>query len=153
MTKETDIKYMQEAITEAKKALENVDVPIGAVIVKDNEIVGRGFNQVEKLKDSIAHAEMLAIKDAIKNTGYKHLLDCTLYVTLEPCSMCSGAIVLARIPRLVFGADDPKAGASGTMYSITEDDRLNHRCEVTRGILREECSQLLKDFFAGLRKK
>lgn len=153
MQTKTDIKYMKEAIAEAKKATANGDAPIGAVIVRDGEIVGRGYNRVEESNDSTAHAELIAIKEAIAHTGYKHLLDCALYVTLEPCSMCSGAIVLARIPRIVYGAEDPKAGASGSLYTITEDARLNHRCEVSSGVLREECSEMLKSFFRDLREK
>jgi tRNA(adenine34) deaminase len=145
-------KYMQEALKEARKALKFGDVPIGAVIVSDNKIIGRGYNQVEKKNDSTAHAEIIAIKSAIKKYGYKHLLNCTIYVTLEPCTMCSGAIVLARIPYLVYGAEDPKAGASGSLYAITDDKRLNHRCQITNGILADECSIIIKDFFHKLRK-
>ena len=148
-----DEKFMAEAILEAKKALGHEDVPIGAVVVCNDQIIGRGYNKVEKNNNSLAHAEIQAIKQAIKVKGYKHLTECSLYVTLEPCSMCSGAIVLSRLKRLVFGAKDPKSGASGTLFNITEDPRLNHRCIVNSGILEKECSKLLKDFFKELRKK
>jgi tRNA(adenine34) deaminase len=146
------LKYMQEALKEARKALIYDDVPIGALIVSDNKIIGRGYNQVEKKNDSTAHAEIIAIKSAIKKFAHKHLLGCTIYVTLEPCAMCSGAIVLARIPNIVYGAPDPKAGASGSLYDITDDKRLNHRCKITKGILADECTAIIKFFFKKLRK-
>lgn len=142
---------MKEALREARKALKFGDVPIGAAIVSDGKVIGRGYNQVEKKNDATAHAEIIAINSAIKKIRHKHLLDCTIYVTLEPCAMCSGAIVLARIPNLVYGAEDPKAGACGSLYSITDDKRLNHRCHITKGILGEECSDLIKKFFQELR--
>ncbi len=148
-----DEKYMAAALDEAAKALENDDVPIGAVIVKNNEIIGRGYNRVEKDSDATSHAEIMAIKDALNKQEYKHLLDCTIYVTLEPCAMCSGAIVLARIPRLVFGAIDPKAGGSGSIFNISTEPRLNHRCKVVSGVLQEECSSILKVFFRELRQR
>ena len=149
---EQHIFFIKEALKEAKKCLKYEDVPIGAVVVIDEKIIGRGYNQVEKLKDSTAHAEIIAIKKAIKHIGYKHLINAILYVTLEPCSMCSGSIVLSRMKKVVYGASDPKAGASGSLYNIIQDKRLNHRCEVVKGVLEEECSQLLKDFFKKLRK-
>jgi tRNA(adenine34) deaminase len=147
-----DESFMKEAIAEAKKALKNNDVPIGAVIVNDGKIIARGYNKVEKKHNVLAHAEMTAIKNALKVTKRKHLNNCSLYVTLEPCVMCSGAIVLSRFKKLVYGAKDPKAGASGTLYSITNDERLNHRCTVTGGVLEKECSDMLKEFFKDLRK-
>ncbi len=150
---DNDEYFMNLAIEEAKKALENGDVPIGAICVCNGEVISTGFNKVEKKGDSTAHAEMIAIKKAIKKIGYKHLNECSLYVTLEPCPMCSGAIVLSRIKRLIYGASDPKFGASGTLFSITNDNRLNHRCVVTSGVLEKECSKLLSDFFKDLRKK
>jgi tRNA(adenine34) deaminase len=153
LNQEIDEFFMQEALTEATKSLEYEDVPVGDVIVYNGNIIGRGFNQVERLNDSLAHAEIFAIREAIYNIDYKHLIDCSMYVTLEPCAMCSGAIVLARIKNLYIGADDPKTGASGTLYSITEDSRLNHRCYVTRGVLKDDCSALLKEFFKKLRNK
>jgi len=151
-TKNIEDFFMKFAILESKKSLKSGDVPVGAIIVKDNKIISRAHNQIEKKGDSTAHAELLAIQKAIKKLGYKHLLDCTLYVTLEPCAMCAGAIVLARIPRVVFGATDPKTGACGSLYNIVNDKRLNHRCEVISGVLEDECSKLLKDFFKKLRK-
>lgn len=145
-------KYIQKAIEQAKIAESNGDVPIGAVIVKDNNVIATGYNQVEKNKNSLDHAEIIAIRNAIEHTGYKHLLDCNLYVTIEPCAMCAGAIVLSRIPLLVYGANDPKAGASESLYSITSDNRLNHRCEIVSGIMKDECSSLLSNFFKKIRK-
>jgi len=142
---------MHKAIVQAEKAAANYDVPVGAVIVRNNKIIGRGYNQVEKKDDATAHAEIIAIRQAIKKNGRKHLLDCTMYVTLEPCSMCAGAIVLARIPRLVIGTKDPKTGACGSILNIAQNEKLNHRCEITTGILETECSQMLKDFFKQLR--
>lgn len=144
---------MGEALKEARKSLRYGDVPIGAVVVFSNEIIARGHNQVEQRKDPFAHAEISAMAKAIKKIGYKHLLDCDLYVTLEPCSMCSGAIVLARIRNLFIGALDPKTGAAVSLYQIPEDERLNHRIVVKSGILETECSALIKEFFKELRTK
>lgn len=144
--------FMSEAINEAKKAIDHNDVPIGAVIVKDNKIIARGHNQVEKNNDSTAHAELIAIKKAIKKTGYKHLLDCDLYVTLEPCSMCAGAIVLSRIKNLYYATDDPKAGACGSVLNIIGEQRLNHQVNFFSGILQKESSVIIKEFFKKLRK-
>lgn len=143
---------MALAIELAKLSNEHEDVPIGALIVHNDEIIGRGYNQIEKLNNSIVHAEIIAINDAISNFGYKHLLDCSLYVTLEPCSMCAGAIVLARISNLIYGAKDPKSGACGSLFNIPQDERLNHRVNIISGVKEDECSQLLKDFFKELRK-
>jgi tRNA(adenine34) deaminase len=144
-------KYMHEALKQASKCKSSCDVPIGAVITLDGKIIARAHNQVEKNNSAIAHAEILAINKAIKNIGFKRLLDCDLYVTLEPCSMCAGAIVLSRIKRIFYGAPDPKAGAVDSLYSIASDPRLNHRCIIQGGILRDECSKVLKDFFKELR--
>lgn len=143
---------MHEAVKEAQKALKHADVPIGAVIVKDGSVISRAHNKSELKSNSLFHAEMIALEKAIKKTGYKHLPECTLYVTLEPCAMCSGAAVLARIKRIVFGAYDPKAGACETLYNIPADIRLNHNCEITGGILQEECSKLLSNFFKIIRE-
>jgi len=143
--------YMQKALYEAERALELTEVPVGAVVVKDGMIIGRGFNRTESLKDPTAHAEMLAISAAANNLQSWRLEDCTLYVTLEPCAMCAGAIVLARIPRLVFGAFDPKAGACSSLRNIVQDHRLNHRVELITGVLAEESSFLLKTFFKNIR--
>lgn len=145
--------FMRQAIVQAKKALVHGDVPIGAVIVSGGKIIARAYNQVEKQGNPLAHAEILAIGKAIKKTNYKHLLDCALYVTLEPCPMCAGAIILARIPRVVYATTDPKTGACHSLYSITNDTRLNHRCEVISGVLQEDSSTLLKKFFRELREK
>ncbi|MCX6152955.1 MAG: nucleoside deaminase [Candidatus Kapabacteria bacterium] len=147
----TDFKFMSLALREAAKAANYGDVPVGCVVVCEGKIIGRGRNSIERKSDSLLHAELIAIQKAIKKNKYKHLLNCTIYVTLEPCAMCSGAIVLARIPRLVIAANDPKTGASGSLYSITEDARLNHRCEVVRGVMADESSLLLKGFFKKLR--
>jgi len=146
-----DERMMRQAIAEARCALEVDDVPVGAVVVRDGRIIGRGHNQREQLRDPTAHAEMIAITAATAEMRSWRLEGCTLYVTLEPCTMCAGAIVLARIDRLVFGADDPKAGACGSVYNIVEDHRLNHQPNVTTGVLADECSLLLRDFFAQKR--
>lgn len=150
---QNDEYFMMLAMREAEKALDDKEVPIGAVIVHENRVIAKGRNQIEMLQDPTAHAEMIAITAAAEHFGNRRLADCTLYVTLEPCAMCSGAIVLARIPRIVFGASDPKSGASGSLYQITEDTRLNHRCSVERGVLENECSSILKEFFVRLRKR
>lgn len=142
---------IRQALAEAKLAEEVDDVPIGAVVVHQGRIIGRGHNQREQLQDPTAHAEMIALTAASAGLGSWRLEGCTLYVTLEPCVMCAGAIVLARIERLVFGADDPKAGACGSVYNVVDDERLNHRVGVDRGILADECSKLLSDFFAKQR--
>ena len=144
---------MREAIDLARQARAVGEVPIGCVIVHDpsSQIVGRGFNRRQTNQDPTAHAEILALRDAGRSTGHWRLLDCTLYVTLEPCPMCAGAIVNARVPRLVYGCDDPKAGAVHTLYHLCEDERLNHRVAIERGILAGECAQLLSDFFRGRR--
>jgi tRNA(adenine34) deaminase len=144
-------KYMKAALEEAAFCEETGDVPIGAVIVRDEVIIARGRNRIEAVGDPTAHAEIEAIRSAVAATGYQRLIDCSIYVTLEPCAMCSGAIVLARLPLLVYGAADPKTGASGSLFSITTDERLNHRCEVINGVLEEECSMIIKDFFRELR--
>ena len=145
--------FMSVALIEAAKALKNGDVPVGAVIVKDGEIIGKGFNKVEWLKDATAHAEIIAIKTAQKKLNYERLTNCSLYVTLEPCVMCAGAIVLSRIRTLVFGAYDTKAGACLSLFNILSDKRLNHNCEVIAGINEFECSSILKKFFKNLREK
>lgn len=146
-------KYMIEALKEAAIAGEAGDVPIGCVIVKDDEIIGRGHNRVEADRDPSAHAEMLAIREAVRVTGRERLVGCRMYVTLEPCSMCAGAIVLARLEELIFGAADPKTGACGSLYNIVEDERLNHRVNVRRGMLEQTCSKMIRDFFAALRQE
>jgi tRNA(adenine34) deaminase len=140
--------WMKYALKEAERALDQNEVPVGCVIVRDNRIIGKGYNQNETLKDPTAHAEIIAITAAAAQLQSKVLEACTLYVTLEPCAMCAGAIVLARIPTLVFGAYDPKAGACGTLYTITEDARLNHRVHTLGGVCDTECGALMRDFFS-----
>ncbi len=142
---------MKEALKEAHKAYETDEVPIGAVIVRNGEIVGRGYNQKETLKDATLHAEMSAIRDACKNLGGWRLPGCTMYVTLEPCSMCAGALVNARIEKLIIGAPDYKTGACGSVINIVQDEKFNHQIDVRFGVLQEDCSNLLKEFFMKLR--
>ncbi|AHD03903.1 tRNA adenosine(34) deaminase TadA [Paenibacillus larvae] len=145
--------WMQEAISEALKAETIHEVPIGAVIVHEGRIIGRGHNLRETSMDPTAHAEMIAIREASEYLRAWRLLNCTLYVTLEPCPMCAGAIVQSRILRVVYGTIDPKAGCAGTLMNLLQEDRFNHRVEVINGILREECSSLLTSFFRKLRNK
>jgi tRNA(adenine34) deaminase len=142
-----DEAMMRHAIAEARLALEHRDVPIGAVIVHQGRIIGRGHNQREQLQDPTAHAEIIALTAAAQAVGSWRLIDCTMYVTLEPCVMCAGALVNARLTRLVYGATDAKAGACESLYTILSDPRLNHRVETLRGVLAEECAQLLREFF------
>jgi tRNA(adenine34) deaminase len=144
--------WMREAIREAKNAYRTGDVPVGAVIVYDNKIIGRGHNQVELLHDPTAHAEMIAITAAAHFMQTKWLHDATLYVTIEPCTMCAGAIVLARLKRVVYGVQDIKTGAHSSLFNLLNEPRLNHQVEVVPGMLREECSVLMVDFFKSLRK-
>ena len=148
-----DEKYMKEAIKQAKKAYALDEVPIGCVIVQDDKIIARGYNRRNTDKNTLAHAEITAIKKASKKTGDWRLEDCTLYVTLEPCQMCAGAIVQARIPKVVIGAMNPKAGCAGSVLNILQIDKFNHQVEIERGILEEECSQMLSDFFKELRRR
>jgi len=143
--------FMNKALDEAYEAYELDEVPIGAVIVKDGRIIAKGYNRKEVSLDTTNHAEIMAIKEASKNLKNWRLTGCTMYVTVEPCPMCAGAIVNSRITELVIGTMDPKGGACGSLYNIVEDDRLNHRVEVRRGILEEECSNIMKDFFKKLR--
>lgn len=146
-----DERWMKEALLLAGRAAEEGEIPVGAVAVKEDRVLGRGYNRTEALQDPTAHAEMLAITAAADALGSRRLEGVTLYVTLEPCCMCAGAMVLARIEKLVFGAWDPKAGACGTLYNIPQDGRLNHRLEVVGGVLQEACSALLTEFFKSLR--
>jgi tRNA(adenine34) deaminase len=148
-----DETFMRAALAEAYAALDHDDVPVGAVVVKENRVIGRGHNQREALRDPTAHAEMIALTAASGHVGHWRLEGCTLYVTLEPCAMCAGAMVLARLDRLVFGATDPKAGACVSLYQIPTDGRLNHRLEAYGGVLAEECGAVLSDFFASQRVK
>ncbi|ODP27061.1 Cytosine deaminase [Paenibacillus nuruki] len=142
---------MREAIAEARKAEQLGEVPIGAIVVKDNMIVGRGYNLRETSFDATAHAEIIAIRQASESLGAWRLLDCTLYVTLEPCPMCAGAIVQSRVPTVVYGTVDPKAGCAGTLMNLLQEPRFNHRTEIITDILQPECALLLTDFFKQLR--
>ncbi|MBQ3793887.1 MAG: tRNA adenosine(34) deaminase TadA [Lachnospiraceae bacterium] len=143
--------YMKAALTQAKKALTLGEVPIGCVIVHEGKIIGRGYNRRNTDKSTLSHAEISAIKKATKVIGDWRLEECDLYVTLEPCQMCAGAIVQARIPRVFIGAMNPKAGCAGSIYNLLEEPAFNHQVEVTRGLLEEECSTILKTFFKELR--
>lgn len=145
-------RWMREAIAEAQAAAHIGEVPIGAVVIKDGEVIGRGRNLRETTRNPLAHAELIAIREASQALDAWRLLDCTLYVTLEPCPMCAGAIVQARIPLIVYGTTDPKAGCAGTLMNLLQEPRFNHRSEVQPGVLREECSALLTNFFRQLRK-
>ncbi len=149
--KNADLIFMQAALTEAERAYELGEIPIGAVITLDGEIVGRGHNLKETQKDPTLHAEIVALRDAASRLGTWRLTGTTIYVTIEPCPMCAGALVQARVKRLVYGADDPKAGAVGSLMDLVRDPRLNHRLEVTRGVLAEESRQILQRFFAQIR--
>lgn len=146
-------KYMRLAIKEAKKAEEIGEVPIGAVIVKDNQVIATSYNRRESSQLASAHAEMMAIEQANEHIGSWRLEDCTLYVTLEPCPMCAGAILQSRIPHVVFGAYDPKAGCTGTLMNLLDDNRFNHRSIVTPEVLGDECGEMLTTFFRELRKE
>jgi len=143
--------FMRLALREAQLALEHGDVPIGAVVVHDGEIIGAGRNERELRQDPTAHAEVLALREASRALGSWRVLDSVLYVTLEPCAMCAGAIVLARVPRVVFGTTDPKAGAAGSVLDILAEPRLNHRPVVAGGLLAADCAMLLTDFFGSRR--
>lgn len=145
--------FMRQALEEARKSLEKDEIPIGCVIVKEGQIIGRGHNAREELNQAIMHAEVMAIKEANQVEGNWRLLDTTLFVTIEPCVMCSGAIGLARIPQVVYGATNQKFGAAGSLYDILTDERLNHRVEVETGILEEDCAQMMQDFFRQRREK
>jgi tRNA(adenine34) deaminase len=143
--------FMRLALREAERALEHDDVPIGAVVVHDGEVVGAGANERELRGDPTAHAEVLALREASSRLGTWRLLDCGLYVTLEPCAMCAGAIVLARVPRVVYGAPDPKAGMAGSVLDVLREPRLNHCPDVAGGLLAADSAELLRDFFASRR--
>ena len=141
-------RWMYAALGQARLAFEQDEVPVGAVIVHQERIIAEAYNQREALNDPTAHAEMIAITQAAEALGSWRLLDCTLYVTLEPCPMCAGAIVQARIPTVIYGTTDPKAGASHTLFQITSDPRLNHQAAVIGGVLKEDCRTILQEFFA-----
>ena len=148
-----DEKYMREAIRQAKKAYALEEVPIGCVIVSQDKIIGRGYNRRTVDKNTLAHAELTAIRKACRKTGDWRLEECTMYVTLEPCQMCSGAIVQARIPRVVVGCMNPKAGCAGSILNLLDMKEFNHQVDLTIGVLGEECSEMMKQFFRELREK
>ena len=147
-----EIDFMQAALALAANAADNGEVPVGALVVRDGEIIGRGQNSMIARNDPTAHAEILALRDAARRIGNYRLVDCELYVTLEPCAMCAGAMMHARIARVIFGASDPKTGACGSVVDLFAEQRLNHHAEVTGGLLADTCAQQLKDFFALRRK-
>jgi tRNA(adenine34) deaminase len=149
----TDIDYMQEAVKLAQQAASNGEVPVGAIVVKDGDIIGRGSNAPISLSDPSAHAEMLAIRDAAKTLGNYRLIDCTLYVTLEPCAMCAGVIQHARLSKLVYGASDPKTGVCGSVINLMAETKLNHHTTVIGGVMAEECGGILRTFFKQRRLK
>ena len=147
-----EIDFMQAALALAANAADNGEVPVGALVVREGEIIGRGQNSMIARNDPTAHAEILALRDAARHLGNYRLVDCELYVTLEPCAMCAGAMMHARIARVIFGASDPKTGACGSVVDLFAEQRLNHHAEVTGGLLADTCAQQLKDFFALRRK-
>ena len=149
----SDESFMKQAVKQAKKAYDKMETPIGCVIVHEDKIIARGYNKRNMKKNTLAHAEILAINKASKVLGDWRLEDCTMYVTLEPCPMCAGAIVQARIPRVVIGSMNPKAGCAGSVLNLLQQDGLNHQVEITKGVLAEECSGLMTSFFRELRKK
>ena len=149
----SDESFMKQAVKQAKKAYDKLETPIGCVIVHEDKIIARGYNKRNMKNNTLAHAEILAINKASKVLGDWRLEDCTMYVTLEPCPMCAGAIVQARIPRVVIGSMNPKAGCAGSVLNLLQQDGLNHQVEVTKGVLAEECSGLMTSFFRELRKK
>ena len=148
----SDESFMKQAVKQAKKAYDKLETPIGCVIVREDKIIARGYNKRNMKKNTLAHAEILAINKASKVLGDWRLEDCTMYVTLEPCPMCAGAIVQARIPRVVIGSMNPKAGCAGSVLNLLQQDGLNHQVEITKGVLAEECSGLMTSFFRELRK-
>ena len=152
MTKIDEI-YMSEALKQAYEAFENDEVPVGAVIVHNGRIIARAHNQIEMLRDPTAHAEMIAITQAAASLGSERLLGCSIYATIEPCPMCAGALVLARVKRVYYGAKDPKTGACGSVFNIVNSKKLNHRIKITGGVLAKDCGSLLTEFFKKKRKR
>ena len=150
---ENQVTFMRLALREAERARREREVPVGAIVVRDGRVIARAHNRPIHLKDPTAHAEVLALRRAARRVGNYRLSHCTLYVTIEPCAMCAGAMVQARLKRVVFGASDPKAGAGGSVLSVLNHSRLNHRVEVTEGVLGEDCAAILKEFFGNKRKK
>lgn len=146
-------KFMKEAIKQAKKAYDKEEIPVGAVIVKDGKIIARGYNKKEEKKDTTQHAEIITIQKASRKIGAWRLQDCEMYVTLEPCAMCTGALIQARLKRVYIGTMDPKTGACGSVLNLLEDYKFNHKVEVETNIMQKECEKILKDFFKYLRGK
>ena len=144
--------FMSEALKEAQKAFDSDEVPVGVVIIYEGKIIARAHNQIKLLKDPTAHAEMIAITQAAAYLASERLINTTMYATIEPCSMCAGALVLARVKRLVYGAGDPRTGACGSVFNVTNSKRLNHRIKVTKGVLEKDCAGLLKEFFKNKRE-
>jgi len=153
LTTEDKTYFMQEAIKEAHKAKEKLEVPIGAIVVLNGKIIGRGHNRREETNDATTHAEMLAIQEANRNLGNWRLEEAQLFVTLEPCPMCSGAMILSRVKELYYGASDPKGGTAGTLMNLLTDERFNHQVQIEAGLLEQECGELLSNFFRELRKR
>jgi len=149
---DVDKRFMREALKRAHEAAEAGEVPVGAIVVRDGEIIAEGFNRRESWQDPTAHAELIAVRRAAKETGSWRLCECTVYITLEPCPMCAGMLVNSRVDRVVFGAKDPKAGAMRSLYALGEDPRLNHRIDVKEGVLGEECGAVLTEFFRAIRQ-
>lgn len=147
------LRFMQQAFFLAEQAYEEKEVPVGAIVVKNDHIIGKGYNQTERLNDPTAHAEMLAISAACSTLGQKYLQDCTLYVTLEPCPMCTGALVWSKIDQVVIGALDAKAGSCGSVHNLAESDKLNHQVDVMHGFMEEDCEWILKKFFQERRSE
>lgn len=145
------LRFMQQAFFLAEQAYDDDEIPVGAVVVKDNQIIGKGYNQSERLADATAHAEMLAISAACSTLQEKYLQDCTLYVTLEPCPMCAGALVWSKIDRVVFGAQDANAGSCGSVFNLSTNEKLNHQIDVIQGIMEDDCEHLLLSFFDDVR--
>jgi len=150
---ELDNFFMRQALAQAQQAFRHDEVPVGAVVVLDNRVIGRGYNLTRRLQDASAHAEFLAMRQAAGWLGYWYFDKCTVYVTVEPCVMCTGAMILGRMARLVYGAAEPKFGACGSICNLVEEQRFNHRIQITRGVLEEECAALMKEFFGGLRDR
>ena len=146
-------KFMKEAIKQARKAYDKEEIPVGAVMVKDGKIIARGYNKKEEKKDTTQHAEIIAIQKASRKIGAWRLQDCEMYVTLEPCAMCTGALIQARLKRVYIGTMDPKTGACGSVLNLLEDYKFNHKVEVETNIMQKECEKILKDFFKYLRSK
>ena len=153
MNKNINEKFMKEALKEAKKAYDKLEVPVGAVIVKDGKIIGRGHNLKETKNDTTNHAEIIAIKKASKKLKSWRLTGCTMYVTLEPCTMCAGALIQARLDKVVIGTMDEKTGACGSVLNVVEDYKFNHRVEIEKGVMEKECKSIIQEFFKKLRGK